>query len=47
VDAGVPGGEGLGLTIVTRIVERLGGRVWVESKPEKGSKFYVDLPTKA
>jgi|GEM_PF-630624 len=45
VDTKAPGGEGLGLTIVTRIVERLGGRVWVESEPGKGSRFYVELPT--
>jgi signal transduction histidine kinase len=44
VDARIPSGEGLGLTIVTRIAERLGGRVWVESELGKGSRFYVALP---
>jgi chemotaxis family two-component system sensor kinase Cph1 len=43
-DARADGGEGLGLTIVSRIVERLGGRVWVESELGKGSRFHVALP---
>jgi PAS domain S-box-containing protein len=38
-------GEGLGLTIVTRIMDRLGGKVWVESEPGKGSQFFIALPT--
>lgn len=37
-------GCGLGLSIVKSIVERHGGRVWVESAPGKGSKFYLALP---
>jgi signal transduction histidine kinase len=37
-------GHGLGLSIVQRIVERLGGRVGVESSPGKGSMFYFTLP---
>jgi len=37
-------GEGLGLTIVKRTVERLGGKVWLESEEGKGSKFYFSLP---
>jgi len=37
-------GEGLGLTMARRIVDRLGGSIWVESEPGSGSRFYVVLP---
>jgi signal transduction histidine kinase len=37
-------GEGLGLTIVRQIIERLNGAVWVESKLGEGSVFFVSLP---
>jgi PAS domain S-box-containing protein len=37
-------GEGLGLTIVRKILDRHGGKIWVESEPGKGSKFLVALP---
>lgn len=37
-------GEGLGLTLVRRIVDRLGGSIWVESEPGLGSRFYLVLP---
>lgn len=40
-------GHGLGLSIVQRIVTRLGGRVGVDSTPGHGSKFWFTLPTTA
>ena len=40
------GGVGLGLSICKGIITKLGGKIWVESEPDKGSTFYFEIPKK-
>ena len=38
-------GTGLGLIICKELIEKNGGKIWIESEIKKGTKFFVTLPT--
>ena len=39
-------GTGIGLAIVRKVMQRMGGKAWAESEPGKGAIFYLEIPTR-
>ncbi len=37
-------GTGIGLALVKKAMQRMGGRAWAESKPGMGAKFFLEIP---
>jgi PAS domain S-box-containing protein len=37
-------GTGAGLAIARKVIEKQGGRIWAESAPQQGARFFVELP---
>jgi hypothetical protein len=37
-------GTGIGLAMVHKAVERMGGRIWADSVPGEGTAFHIELP---
>jgi signal transduction histidine kinase len=38
-------GSGVGLALVKKAMERMGGKVWARSSPGQGATFFIELPS--